>query len=182
MRKLEPWRVLTSRTIFADAPHVNLTADDVELPDGRVVEGYYQIGSRESCGVVATTADGALVMLRQYKHGARKICLTFPGGRREAGETMAETARRELHEETGYEAQDWRSLGRFPIHANQHVGIVELFRAEGAVAVTEPAAGDLEDMEVTLVSEAEARQALKNGDIALLGDAAALALALSEKR
>lgn len=182
MKKLEPWRVLESRTIFADAPHVSVTADDVELPDGRIVEGYYQIASRDSCAVVATAANGALIMLRQYKHGARKVCLTFPGGRREGDETLAETVQRELREETGYEARDWRSLGRFPIHANQHVGIVELFRAEGAVAVTEPAAGDLEEMEVMLVSEAEARAALENGDIALLGDAAALALALSEKR
>ena len=182
MSSLKPWRVVKTRTIFADAPHVSLTADDVELPGGRIVEGYYQIGSRPSCAVVASTTDGALIMLRQYKHGARKVCLTFPGGRMEAGETLEETARRELREETGYVATEWRSLGRFPIHANQRVGEVELFRAEGATLDGPANAGDLEEMEIVLVSETDARAALKDGEIALLGDAAALALALSETR
>ncbi|MEZ5972186.1 MAG: NUDIX hydrolase [Hyphomonadaceae bacterium] len=182
MKPLKPWRVLRTRTIFADAPHISVSADDVELPSGRVVEGYYQIGSRDSCAVVATTEDGAFVMLRQYKHGARKVCLTFPGGRREDGEELLDTARRELREETGYEAQDWRSLGRFPIHANQHVGLVEIFRAECARPVAAANAGDLEEMELALISQGQARSALKDGEIALLGDAAALTLALSETR
>ena len=182
MSVLKPWRVLRTRTIFADAPHVSLKADDVELPNGRGVEGYYQIGSRDSCAVVATTETGEVIMLRQYKHGARKVCLTFPGGRQEEGEEMLETARRELREETGYEAAEWRSLGRFPIHANQHVGIVEIFRAEATRLVSSANAGDLEEMELALVTLDDARQALKDGEIALLGDAAALALALSERR
>ena len=174
------WKVLRRRILFADPPHIELTAEDVVLPDGRVVESYYQIGSRPSCAVVASTAEGQLVMLRQYKHGARKVCLTFPGGRLDASETLMQTAQRELREETGYEATRWRSLGRFPIHANQRVGEVELFRCENARAVVEPSPGDLEEMAVELVSEQAARAALKSGEIGLLGDAAALALALCE--
>lgn len=181
MEELKTWRVLAERKIYADEPHIELSAQDVELPDGRVVHGYYQIGSRASCAVVASTPTGELVMVRQYKHGARKVCLTFPGGRLEAGETLADTAKRELLEETGYEADVWRSLGRFPIHANQRVGEVELFRAENARLTRTPRPGDLEEMRVELVSEAAARAALASGEIGLLGDAAALGLALSER-
>lgn len=176
----ELWNVLESKVIYADPPHIALDAETVELPDGRQVSPYYQIRSRPSCAVVATLPDGRIVMVRQYKHGARKVCLTFPGGRLEDGEELLETARRELREETGYEADAWRSLGRFPIHANQHVGVVELFRAENARLVSEPDDGDLEEMEIVCVSEAEARAALRSGEIGLLGDAAALGLALSE--
>ncbi len=182
MKALEPWRVLETTSVFSDQPHLEVNADRVALPDGRIVDRYYQIKSRPSCAVVASDKAGRLIMLRQYKHGARKVCLTFPGGRLEAGETLADTAQRELREETGYAAQAWRSLGRFPIHANQHVGEVELFRAENAELVGAANAGDLEDMEVVLISEADARQALASGEIALLGDAAALALALAERR
>ena len=179
--KRADWKVLRRRILFADPPHIELAAEDIELPDGRVVESYHQIGSRPSCAVVATTEAAELVMLRQYKHGARKVCLTFPGGRLEAGETLMDTARRELREETGYEGDRWRSLGRFPIHANQRVGECELFRCENARRVVAPRPGDLEDMEVVLVPEAAARAALASGEIGLLGDAAALGLALRDR-
>lgn len=175
------WKVLRRRILLADPPHIEVSAEDVVLPNGRVVKGYYQINSRPSCAIVATTTTGEFIMLRQYKHGARRICLTFPGGRMEPQETMRQTAERELLEETGYAAERWRSLGRFPIHANQHVGECELFRCEQAQRKRDPAPGDLEDMEVALISEAVARQAIASGEIGLLGDAAALALALSER-
>ena len=175
------WKVLRRETLFADLPHLELASEYVELPEGRVVGPYYQINSRPSCAIVASTEGGLFVMLRQYKHGARKVCLTFPGGRMEVGETMLATARRELLEETGFEALNWRSLGRFPIHANQHVGETELFRCELARKTSLPHPGDLEDMAVELLSEEAARAALASGEIALLGDAAALGLALSER-
>ena len=177
MRNLQPWKILTSNIVYADAPHIEVSADSVMLPDGRQVDKYYRINSRPSCAVVASDELGRLVMIRQYKHGAGKVCLTFPGGRLEPGETIAETAVRELREETGYEAARWRCLGEFPIHANQHVGLVSIFKAEGASPVAVPNAGDLEEMEVVLIAPSDARAALDSGEIALLGDAAAFSLA-----
>lgn len=176
--RLRPWRVIASRTIHVDPPHIELTVDDIELPDGRKIEGYYQLSSRASCAVVATTTDGRFIMLRQYKHGARKVCLTVPGGRLEQGETLDHTARRELLEETGYCAPRWASMGEFAIHANQHMGVCGVFRAHDAVYAAPPASGDLEEMEVVLLTADETRAALRSGDIATLGDAAAIGLAL----
>ena len=90
---------------------------------------------------------------------------------------MEETARRELQEETGYEATEWRCLGEFPIHANQHVGLVSIFKANSAQRVATPNSGDLEEMEIVLVTPSEARNLLDSGEIALLGDAAAFSIA-----
>ena len=176
MRKLQPWKTLESKPVYVDAPHIEILADRVELPDGQQVNNYYRMNSRPSCAIVASDESGRMIMLRQYKHGAGKICLTFPGGRLELGETIAETAKRELKEETGYEAARWQCLGEFPIHANQHVGLVSIFKAETAKCVATPNSGDLEEMEIVLVTPAEARAALKSGEIALLGDAAAFSL------
>ena len=177
MQKLNPWKTLRSKTIYRDAPHIEITTETVLLPDGREIEGYYQINSRRSCAIVATDEEGRFIMIRQYKHGARKICLTFPGGRLEHKESIAETAVRELREETGHEAFGWRCLGKFPIHANQHVGIVSIFRAYDAKQISVPNSGDLEEMEVTRLSPSEVRAALDSGEIALLGDVAAYSLA-----
>lgn len=176
MTELKPWRVLRQEPIYSDPPHLELTGHTVELPDGTIVEKYYRISSRPSCAVVARDHDGNYVMLRQYKHGAERVCLTFPGGRLEPHEDISDTAKRELLEETGYQASNWHQLGEFPIHANQHVGVVSIFRAESAERVAHPESGDLEDMEVVLVSPSEAKERLASGEIALLGDVAALSL------
>jgi ADP-ribose pyrophosphatase len=55
---------------------------------------------------VTENADGekCFLLVRQWRHGAGKMSLEFPGGVMDAGETPAESAARELLEETGFRA------------------------------------------------------------------------------
>lgn len=62
--------------------------------------------------VVASTTDGRVVLVRQWRHAAGRALWEIPAGTREPREDPADTARRELTEETGYTAADWRALGR----------------------------------------------------------------------
>jgi 8-oxo-dGTP pyrophosphatase MutT (NUDIX family) len=67
--------------------------------------------------VVAVTPDQKLVMVEQYRHGSNTVELEIPGGMMDANESdPVATAVRELREETGYEGENARLLGR--IHAN----------------------------------------------------------------
>ena len=50
-------------------------------------------------------------MLRQYRLSLERWILELPAGTREEGEDWLNCARRELREETGYQAETWRSLG-----------------------------------------------------------------------
>ncbi|MDP2360963.1 MAG: NUDIX domain-containing protein [bacterium] len=63
--------------------------------------GWFELGSRHEAelgfAVHAAFVEGRLVMVRNR----RRLCWELPGGRREAGESILETARRELHEECG---------------------------------------------------------------------------------
>ena len=52
------------------------------------------------------------LLVRQWRHAARRITTEFPGGVRDGDEDPAETARRELLEETGFRAGKLRLLGR----------------------------------------------------------------------
>jgi ADP-ribose pyrophosphatase len=129
--------------------------------------------------VVALTPDGQVVVARNYKHGPRRVCLNLPAGYVEPGEEPLATARRELLEETGYVAEEWISLGGFASDGNRGCGTGHLFLARGAQKVAEPDAGDLEEMEIGLMSLDEVMDAVRRGDVAVLSVAAAIGLTVA---
>jgi ADP-ribose pyrophosphatase len=63
--------------------------------------------------LVAVDDEGRLLMVRQYRRAADRVMLEIPAGTREPGEDAESCARRELIEETGYEASEVRKLGGF---------------------------------------------------------------------
>ncbi|MDR0553403.1 MAG: NUDIX hydrolase [Treponema sp.] len=58
-----------------------------------------------------TEQGRVFLMVRQWRHGAQRLSLEFPGGVFERGERGEEAAARELREETGYTAGHIRALG-----------------------------------------------------------------------
>ena len=61
--------------------------------------------------LVALLAGGELLLVEQYRHPAGRRMLEVPAGTREPGEPPAVTARRELREETGYDAASIVRIG-----------------------------------------------------------------------
>jgi 8-oxo-dGTP pyrophosphatase MutT (NUDIX family) len=81
---------------------------------------------------VVRDADGEkFLMVRQWRHGADKISLEFPGGVLEDGEDGVAAAGRELEEETGWSATSIRSLGTFNPNPAIMSNTVHIFLAEG---------------------------------------------------
>jgi 8-oxo-dGTP pyrophosphatase MutT (NUDIX family) len=72
---------------------------------------FYRIDADDWVNVVPVTPDNEIVMVRQYRHGARKVTLEIPGGIIDPDETPAEAAARELLEETGYRGLVAEPLG-----------------------------------------------------------------------
>ena len=173
------WETLSRREVADGRPWLRLWAEAVQLPDGRVVADYFTIEMPDYVVVVALTADGRVVVERNYKHGPRRVCLNLPAGYVEPGEDPLAAARRELLEETGYVAQEWLALGGFTNDGNRGCGMGHLFLARQARKVAEPDAGDLEEMEIDLVSLDEVIEAVRRGDVAVLSVAAAIGLAVA---
>jgi len=89
--------------------------------------------AKESVMVVALTEDQSVVLVKELRPAvdARVICLPAGLVGDEGPEDRESAARRELTEETGYEASRLEPLGRGPGSAGMSSEIVNFFRARG---------------------------------------------------
>jgi ADP-ribose pyrophosphatase len=178
---LKPWRVISEKEIFTAPPWIHLFRQTVELPDGRIVDDYHKIQLPDFVAIVAQTPDGKILVERQYKHGIGHVTLTVPAGAASPGEDALATAKRELMEETGYASDEWQWLGRFPANGSYGCGAMNLCVARNVRKVSEPKSGDLEEMEILLMSADELFAAIREGKMSALGSVTAIALAAHPK-
>jgi len=172
------WKVESTKSLLRRDPWIEVLEEHIKLPDGRRVDDFYSIRLRDFVVVAALTDDGRLVTVRHYRHGDHAVTRGLPSGFIDDGETPADSARRELLEEAGYEAPDWLDLGRFVVDGNRGCGTEHVFLARRAKRVAEPVAVDLAPTTVHLLALDEAVDAMWKGDVHELASAAALGLAV----
>ena len=133
----------------------------VQMPDGYQCDWYY-VDTPPSVMIVPLTADGNLVLVRQYRHNLKAHVLEFPAGTISDGEEPEAAALRELEEETGYAlapSAKMRLAGAFyslPSETNKYTHV---FLATPIIAAG-TASGDTEiekyfDMSVVLIPAAD---------------------------
>jgi 8-oxo-dGDP phosphatase len=106
------WPV-TDSAVLVHGKIVTLRRDTVRMPNG-VLADREVIEHPGAVGVVALDPEGRVLLIRQYRHPAAAQLWEIPAGLRDvAGEPLVETARRELLEEAGCRAGDWRVLVDF---------------------------------------------------------------------
>jgi ADP-ribose pyrophosphatase len=172
------WVVESTTSILRREPWIEVFEEHIRLPDGRLVDDFYTIRLRNFVVVAPLTEGGELVVVRHYRHGPQRMTYSLPSGFIEGSETPAEAARRELLEETGFEAQTWSELGSYVVDGNRRCGVEHVFLATGARRVSEPSSNDLAETTVSLKSVDDAVEMLWRGDISELASASGLALAL----
>ncbi|MCS7083056.1 MAG: NUDIX hydrolase [Bacteroidetes bacterium] len=130
---------------------MNVRVDRLRLPSGAEIAEFHVIEQPDFANVLAITPTGEAVLLETYRHGMGEIALELPGGVVDPGETPLEAARRELREETGYEAEAWLPLGRVALNPHTHTNWVHLFLARGARATSSAKRDPMEDFRLELV-------------------------------
>ena len=89
---------------------ISLYKDTLRTPEGKIVEFDY-IGHQGAAAVVPVTADGKLLMVRQYRNALDRETLEIPaGGLDGPDEPTMKAAARELKEETGFFSDDLELL------------------------------------------------------------------------
>lgn len=115
--------------------------------------------------IIPVTAEGEVVLVRQYRHGVREITLEIPGGMVDPNEDPAVAARRELLEETGYDSDELRLLGSvWPNPAIQD-NLCYFYLAEDAKRVAEPQPDPFERFEIVTVPLSEIPELIAKGEI-----------------
>ena len=89
---------------------IRLRTDTVLLPNGNRASREI-VEHSGGVGVVALTDDGRIMTVRQYRHAMKEVVLEIPAGKLEKGEDPLLAAKRELAEEVGVTAENWRYLG-----------------------------------------------------------------------
>jgi len=112
-------RVLSSRISY-QGPVFSVTTDQVEEPGGvrarRDVirhSGSIVVLAVDDAARAARKAEPRILLERQYRHAAQSMMWELPAGRIDDGETALAAAKRELIEETGYTARQWKRILHF---------------------------------------------------------------------
>ncbi|HJS38853.1 MAG TPA: NUDIX hydrolase [Burkholderiales bacterium] len=104
--------------------------DRVRLPDGSESVREY-IRHPGAVAIVALLDGDRVVLERQYRYPLGRVLVEIPAGKLEPGEDHLETGKRELLEETGYVAREWRRLGEIHNAIGYSDEVIEIWLARG---------------------------------------------------
>jgi 8-oxo-dGDP phosphatase len=108
----EHWPVVSSAELLRSRL-ITVRADKVRMPDNQIAEREVVIHPG-AVAVLALDDTDRILMIRQYRHPVGRLLWELPAGLRDvAGEDPWVTAQRELVEEAGYRARDWRVLADY---------------------------------------------------------------------
>jgi ADP-ribose pyrophosphatase len=137
--------------------------DRVKLPDGTEGTREY-IRHPGAVMIVPQFDDGRILLERQFRYPHRREFIELPAGKCEAGEPHLETAKRELLEETGYVAAEWKRLCVLHTAIAYTDEAIELYLARG-LDKRERKLDQGEFLEIFELPLAEAMEMVRDGRI-----------------
>ena len=171
-------KTASKKMILDMGNYLKVENHSVELPDGTVIPDWTWIITPAYINVVAVTDDGMFPVFRQTKYAIEGTSLAPVGGYLNPGEDPLTAAKRELFEETGYEAREWTHLGSYPVDGNRGAGTAHFYLARGAHKIADVISDDVEEQQLLLLSRSEMEAALDAGEFKVLPWVANIALAL----
>lgn len=168
-------RIIAQKTEFS-GPIFTIYDDDIEFRSGDRARRQY-MDHHDAVAIVAlrnTDSEPEILLIRQYRHAARRIFWEIPAGLCDhPGEDRLIAAQRELAEETDMRAEHWESLVSFyasPGCSNENL---DVYLATGVTSVTdrENPAGSFErveeerEIETGWFALSEVREAIQSGDL-----------------
>ena len=161
---VKPWPCIRSHSrqsfrVFS------IRTDTVASPRTGNEHDFYILESGDWVNVIPLTTDQQVVMINQYRHGAREVTLEIPGGLVDPGDTPEKAAARELLEETGYQAKKLEQIGVVNPHPALFNNRCYTFLAPDVQKIRDPMPDEAEDIEVLLVPPSRIPELIRKGEI-----------------
>lgn len=174
----KPWKVLKSELVF-DEKWYTLRRDEVELPNGKVLDDYYVSVRPDVVLTFPITENGEVIFVRQYKHAGANIFTELPGGVIDEHEdNPADAAKREMMEETGYTSDDLELLAEVIDNPTKDTNKIYFYLARNARKVADQDLDETENIEVLKIPVSEVEGMVLRGEICVSGSVALCLLAL----
>lgn len=156
------WKKLTESTLFQN-PWWTYKRDTFELPNGKGGE-YHYVHTGGASLIIPLSADGQLVLVKQYRYLCDRESLEFPCGGVKLEEGYEATAVHELAEETGFSADRMDVIGEFNPYNGVTNEICRIFLATGLHKV--PQNPDVtEEFEQNLLVPGDFEKRVQSGEI-----------------
>ena len=178
-KQLRAWETISRKTILSQSKFLTVESHTVKLPNGQIIPDWAWIIIPSAAIILAVNTDNKFLCFRQRKYAVEGIALAPVAGMLEPDEAPLVAAKRELLEETGYEASEWINLGSHILEPNRGVATMHLFLALNARQVAMPNSDDLEDQELLFLTRSELENALQAGEFKILAWSAVVAISLN---
>lgn len=157
------WKVLGRKKVF-DSNFLKVYEEKVRLPSGKIVENYTVVEKPSVVMVVATDVNEGLLVLREYKHGVRKVLLTLPAGHTRENESVIEAAKREVEEEIGGTGGVFKEIGVLYDYPSKDSHAVFVVRAKDVVISKVPQRETTELISTYTFSIPEVKRQIQRGE------------------
>lgn len=156
-------KTIKSELIY-DGKVTKYIVEDVLLPNGQ--QSKREIVRHDgAAAVIAFTEDQKLLLVKQYRKAIEKISIEIPAGLNDAeDEDGLNTAKRELEEETGFQAEDWSFVTSFYSTPGFTDEFLEIYEAAQLIKVENPLPKDEDEtIELLALTFEEAWRAYEEG-------------------
>lgn len=162
---IHSWKKKSSEKL-AHYPVFDLRRDIVTSPRTGIDLPVYILETRNWVNIIPLTPDNQVVMVRQYRFAAEEITLEIPGGLIDRNDgTLADAARREMREETGYDTSQIQPLGFCRPNPAILNNMCHMFLAENAEKKYDLELDEGEDIQVELFALDEIPSLICDGKI-----------------
>ncbi|MEX1071690.1 MAG: NUDIX hydrolase [Anaerolineales bacterium] len=155
-------KILKTEVVYK-AHAFNVLRDQVQFPSGKV-HAMDIVVHTGAVAMVPIDSDGNIVLVRQYRHSAKKALLELPAGTLKKGEDPEACAQRELREEIGMAPGSLIKLADFFLAPGYSTERMWIYLARDLKPERLPGDED-EDLTIEIMSVEQAFAAVKSGQI-----------------